>query len=228
MSSWQYQRDGRPSEPVSEEQLKALAEARAINASTLVWRPDFPDWKPIAETDFQYKTALQPPPVAASFASASTPPPSYRAVEGLPLFSYFKRALTQKYVDFQGRARRKEYWGYQLFSFLAICALLIIGFVLDVTVGGLSMDVEDDSVPVIATALLILYVLATFLPALAITIRRMHDIGVSGWVYLVAFIPYIGGLVIFVMSLIPSQIGTNTYGPSPKEDANLDVAAVFS
>jgi uncharacterized membrane protein YhaH (DUF805 family) len=228
MGDWQYQRDGKASEPVSDVQLKALAEARVINASTLVWRPDFPAWKPIAETDFQFKSSLQPPPLNAPFSSANYQQASYRAVEGLPLFAYFTRALTQKYVDFQGRARRKEYWGYQLFQFLAIMALMVIGLMLDFTVGGVTMDVKDDSVPTITVVLLILYVLGTFLPSLAITIRRMHDIGVSGWVYLVSFVPYIGGLVIFIMSLIASQVGTNSYGPSPKENENLDVAAVFS
>jgi uncharacterized membrane protein YhaH (DUF805 family) len=228
MSDWRYQRDGKASEPVSDIQLKALAEARVINSATRVWRPNFSDWKPIAETDFAYKSSLQPPPLNAPFATVSYPQTQFRAVEGLPLFAYFTRALSKKYVDFEGRARRKEYWGYQLFQFLAIMALMVIGLMLDFTVGGVSMDVEDDSVPVISVTFLVLYVLGTFLPSLAITIRRMHDIGVSGWVYLVSFIPYIGGLVIFVMSLVASQAGTNAYGPSPKENEGLDVASVFN
>jgi uncharacterized membrane protein YhaH (DUF805 family) len=228
MSDWQYQRDGKASEPVSDVQLKALAEARVINASTLVWRPDFPNWKPIAETDFQYKSALQPPPLNAAFASPSQFQGQYRAVEGLSLFAYFTRALSKKYVDFEGRARRKEYWGYQLFYTLILLALLLVGLMLDFTVGGVTMEVEDDSVPMVTTTFLLLFILGTFLPSLAITVRRMHDIGVSGWIYLVALVPYIGGFVIFVMSVIPSQAGTNTYGRSPKEHEDLDVAAAFN
>jgi uncharacterized membrane protein YhaH (DUF805 family) len=234
MSDWQYQRDGQAAGPVSDLQLKALAEAGVVTAATLVWKPEYSEWKPLAQTDFPFKSVVQPPPVATPLYGNTYNRPAYSAQSGassgqrLTLFGYFKRALTQKYVGFEGRARRSEYWGYQLFQFIAIMGFLILGMILDVTIGGVSMDTQDDSVPYITLIMLVLYVIGTFLPSLAITIRRMHDVGVSGWVYLVSFVPYVGGLVIFVITVIDSQVGTNAYGLSPKENIDMDVLAAFT
>lgn len=239
MSDWQYQRDGQAAGPVSDLQLKALAEAGVVTASTLVWKPEFAQWMPLAQTDFPFKSAIQPPP-APAFPPQPTPRPlagnAYQSSQYQPpqsgqtlsLFGFFRRALTKKYVDFQGRARRSEYWGYQLFQFILIMGLIFLGLLLDFTVGGVTMDVEDDSFPIISTTFLIIYVLGTFLPSLAITVRRLHDVGISGWVYLVSFFPYLGGLVIFVITVIDSQKGTNNYGPSPKENLDMDVVDVFN
>jgi uncharacterized membrane protein YhaH (DUF805 family) len=228
MSDWQYQSNGKASEPVSDFQLKALAEAGVINAASLVWRPSFATWQPIAETDFQYKASLRPPPIGSGSRPQGFIANESRAVEGLSLFGYFQRGLSTKYADFQGRARRKEYWGYQLFYLLTMLALMLVGFLLDFTVGGVTMEPDDESVPTVTVGLVLLFILGTFLPTLAVTVRRLHDIGVSGWVYLISLVPYVGGLVIFVMTLVASQVGTNSYGPSPKENADLDVASVFN
>ena len=61
-----------------------------------------------------------------------------------------------------------------------------------------------------------LFFLATFIPSLAITVRRIHDIGLSGWFYLLILIPYIGGLIILVFTLVPSQKNDNKWGPVPE------------
>jgi len=58
-------------------------------------------------------------------------------------------------------------------------------------------------------------VLATIVPSIAITVRRQHDIGLSGWFYLLILLPYLGGMIIFVFSLIPSQKHENKWGPVP-------------
>jgi uncharacterized membrane protein YhaH (DUF805 family) len=234
MSDWQYQRDGQAAGPVSDLQLKALAEAGVVNAATLVWKPEFSEWKALAQTDFPFKSVVQPPPMAAPLYGntyqqpQSSARPYTSSGQRLTLFGYFKRALTQKYVAFEGRARRSEYWGYQLFQFVAIMGFLVLGLILDFTIGGVTMEPGDESAPWITIIMLFLYILATFLPSLAITIRRMHDVGVSGWVYLVSFVPYIGGLVIFVITVIDSQVGTNAYGLSPKENTDMDVLAAFT
>ena len=60
-----------------------------------------------------------------------------------------------------------------------------------------------------------LFLLATFLPGLALVVRRQHDIGLSGWFYLLVLIPYVGGLIVFVFTLIPSQKHDNKWGPVP-------------
>ena len=62
-----------------------------------------------------------------------------------------------------------------------------------------------------------LYALAVFIPMLAVSVRRLHDIGKSGWWYLVGFIPYIGALVLLVFFVKDSQPGENKWGANPKE-----------
>ena len=61
-----------------------------------------------------------------------------------------------------------------------------------------------------------LYMLAMFVPGLAVTARRLHDVGKSGWMYLVIFIPIIGVIWLLVLLFTDGDSGTNEYGPSPK------------
>jgi uncharacterized membrane protein YhaH (DUF805 family) len=61
-----------------------------------------------------------------------------------------------------------------------------------------------------------LYLLATFLPSLAVTVRRLHDTGRSGWWWLIAFVPVIGAVVLIVFMCLEGTHGPNAYGPDPK------------
>ncbi|MEO5324689.1 DUF805 domain-containing protein [Mesorhizobium sp. CC13] len=145
---------------------------------------------------------------------APAPTPSYASDSGAStgLWSYFRQAITTHYVNFRGRARRKEYWGYVLFWLIAVTALAIAGFAVDAATGNLDAGMGE---PVIGFALPGLFVVATLLPGLAVTIRRIHDLGLSGWFYLLILLPYVGGLIIFVFTLIPSQKHENRWGPVP-------------
>jgi uncharacterized membrane protein YhaH (DUF805 family) len=60
-----------------------------------------------------------------------------------------------------------------------------------------------------------LYLIIMFIPVLALRVRRMHDVGQSGWIILLSLIPIVGGLVLFIFELTPSEIGQNNYGPNP-------------
>jgi uncharacterized membrane protein YhaH (DUF805 family) len=124
----------------------------------------------------------------------------------------------KKYVVFTGRARRKEYWFFQLFNTLFLIALIVIDNVTGMTRahagighGGLGL-------------LSGLYGLATFLPALGVMIRRLHDTGRSGWWILIGFIPFIGGIILLIFMLLDSQPGTNQYGPNPKAEFSGSMA----
>jgi len=128
------------------------------------------------------------------------------------LWSYFWRSLTTNYASFGARARRKEYWGYYLFWAITAVALSAIGFGIDGTLGNLDAGVEE---PIAGLALPGLFVLATLLPSIAVTVRRIHDLGLSGWFYLLIVLPYVGSLIIFVFALIPSQKHENKWGPVP-------------
>lgn len=133
--------------------------------------------------------------------------------ESTGLWSYFTRGLTSNYANFRGRARRKEYWGYYLFWTILLAIFSGIAIYFDVQTG--SLDDYGDDVPIATIGVVALFFLATFIPGLAMTIRRQHDIGLSGWFYLLVLVPYVGGLIIFVFTLIPSQKHDNKWGPVP-------------
>lgn len=109
----------------------------------------------------------------------------------------------RKYAVFSGRARRREYWFFTLFNFLVAIGLSMI----DVMRSGGTAEVS---------LLASIYSLAVLLPSLAVAVRRLHDVGRSGWWILIAFVPLIGLLVLLVFTLQDSQPHPNEYGPSPK------------
>jgi len=159
-------------------------------------------------------TAVVAPPVGSPFGRAPTArlaeAPSGTAGESLGLWSYFTRGLSENYVNFRGRARRKEYWGFHLFWFIAVMLLVAAGMTIDASLGNL-----DAERPIAVFALPILFALATLLPGIAVTVRRIHDLGLSGWFYLLFFVPSVGSLIILVFALIPSQKYDNKWGPVP-------------
>ena len=106
----------------------------------------------------------------------------------------------QKYATFSGRARRSEYWYFVLFNFLVMIGVTILGIELEKSVG--SANIKDTKELSVEDCLFFIIRLALFIPRLAVTIRRLHDIGKSGWYYLVSLIPYIISIILFVIFLI--------------------------
>ena len=118
---------------------------------------------------------------------------------------YFLYCL-QHYADFTGRARRSEYWYFVLFNFIVS---ILIGLSLGVIAGLLN-------VPALVY-LAYLWSLAVFIPSLAVSVRRLHDIGRSGWWLLLSLIPLVGSIILIIWHCTDSQPGANQYGPNPKE-----------
>jgi uncharacterized membrane protein YhaH (DUF805 family) len=116
--------------------------------------------------------------------------------------------VLKKYADFGGRARRKEYWMFALFNVLIYIAILIFSAIL----GSI-----DNSLALIGSLLLVVYALAIFVPSLAVAVRRLHDTGRSGWWFLIAFVPVVGGIILLVFTVQDSVPGENEYGKNPKE-----------
>lgn len=129
------------------------------------------------------------------------------------LFSYFMAGLTTNYANFSGRARRKEYWGYYLFWYLGMVLVVLAGLAIDSAIGNLD---TGDEAPYVTILLGVLTLLASIVPAIAMQVRRQHDIGLSGWFYLLCFLPYVGSLILFVFALIPSQKHENKWGQVPQ------------
>lgn len=122
------------------------------------------------------------------------------------------RSVFSKYVVFEGRARRSEYWMFALFNFLVYAGLSILAAV----ILGFGDDGAEAAVTTLS-GLYGMYSLAVFLPSLAVCVRRLHDTGKSGWIILIGLIPF-GGIVLLVWFATDSQPGTNAYGPNPKEN----------
>ena len=106
--------------------------------------------------------------------------------------------VLKKYVECTGRARRTEYWMFALVNFIIS---LVLAFLLGRVLGGV--------IPA-------LYSLAVLLPSIAVTIRRLHDTGRTGWWWLIVFVPVIGWIVLLIFMVLDSDAGENQYGPSPK------------
>ena len=120
--------------------------------------------------------------------------------------------VIKKYAVFNGRARRKEYWMFVLVNF-------IIAIVLGILVGiATSMDRNSHtSLAPLFNCISSLYSLALLLPSLGVFVRRLHDIGKSGWWFFIGFIPLIGFIWLLVLMCTDGQPGPNQYGPNPKE-----------
>lgn len=129
----------------------------------------------------------------------------------LSLWGYFVKAITSSYFNFRGRARRKEYWGFYLFFVLCSTAAVLVALLLDGVMGQLG----EGRSPWITILVSVVIGLGAIIPSIAIQVRRQHDIGLSGWFYLVVFIPSIGSIILFVFALISSQMHENKWGPVP-------------
>jgi uncharacterized membrane protein YhaH (DUF805 family) len=112
----------------------------------------------------------------------------------------FTEAVTSvfsKYAIFKGRARRSEFWWFTLFSFVAS---VVLGFV-----DGLLFGHEILSA---------IFALGTFIPVLAVTVRRLHDIDRSGWWILIGLVPLIGWIILIYWYTREGTPGLNQFGPA--------------
>lgn len=125
----------------------------------------------------------------------------------------------RKYADFSGRARRKEYWLFMLFVWLLLSVLLWLagpypnGAV--ASAGGLLSFIDVDFVNPTMMTIAGVVSLLLLLPTIAVTVRRLHDIGWTGWWALLG-ITGLGSLILMIFCLLDGTVGPNRYGPDPK------------
>lgn len=113
------------------------------------------------------------------------------------------RALTVNYCNFQTRASRSEFWWFYLFGFILSCVVSVV-------------FCWSDTVQYIVSGI---FSLALLLPSLGISVRRMHDVGRSGWWILINFIPLIGSIIYLYFAAQPSQPVPNNWGGVPNLEA---------
>jgi uncharacterized membrane protein YhaH (DUF805 family) len=224
--------------PVPIAEIGRLIRGGTIRRDTLVWYPGMPDWRPasqVTELASFFGGAAPPPrppagpPPAQAMPTASAPMqrrapmggaypgrgPQAQATQsdsgGSMGFGGAIATCFRKYVDFTGRARRKEYWFFHLFYLLTLVVLVAIDGAILASGGG-------------AAVFTMLGMLALALPTLAVVVRRLHDTDHSGWMYFIMFVPLVGIIIFLVFMCQRGTAGPNRFGPDP---LGLDVAGTF-
>lgn len=214
--------NGVESGPFTMEQVMVQIRDHVIVRGDYIWKEGFAEWLPIERIcPDVVKTAPTPaPPVSAASAPyAGYPPyPAQGVPYGYPpaarygLVNAFFGCVFSRYAVFSGRACRAEYWLTVLMWWL----LMIPGMFCFGALIGLS-DMSDEAATVLATAVPWLFLAVTLVPLLAVQCRRMHDAGYTG---LLMIIPFVGGLIAWVICCLPSEKGPNKYGSYPLPPAD--------
>ncbi|WP_338642468.1 DUF805 domain-containing protein [Novosphingobium olei] len=128
----------------------------------------------------------------------------------------------RRYADFSGRSRRKEYWMFVLLTFIVafVCGGLMIA-------GGLQNEVDGSGQPGglfwLGVGLLAVWGIGSFIPSIAVQVRRFHDQNRSGWMVLLGFVPYVGGIIVLVFMCLEGTRGANRFGPDPKDPGGVSI-----
>jgi uncharacterized membrane protein YhaH (DUF805 family) len=149
------------------------------------------------------RRAPTPPSRAASqdIFQPYSPTRSWHTIRRMEAIRWFRTVVTKHYYDFGGRARPAEFWWYML-VFLVIDVVLAL--------------IQN---PFHTRGLTALLGVVLFAPTVGVEIRRLHDIGKSGWWLLMAFVPFIGGILLIYWWTQPGTSGPNKFGADPLEGA---------
>ena len=132
----------------------------------------------------------------------------------LPLDAYelgfienFKHCVVHKYANFEGRASRSEYWHFMLVYQLIIATILFI-------CAAISCIIPVSGTTGVALGLVVLFILSIgfIIPGIAVAVRRLHDVGWSGWFVLVGFIPFVGVPIMLILMALPGKSAANRFG----------------
>ena len=122
---------------------------------------------------------------------------------------YYLDILTNKYADFNGRARRKEYWMWTLYYTIVLLFAMVLDNVL-----GLNFELLGQNLGY--GWLYVTIGITHLIPGLGIVVRRLHDVGKSGWFYLIILIPLIGFIWVLVLFCTDGVKEDNKWGSNPK------------
>jgi uncharacterized membrane protein YhaH (DUF805 family) len=130
------------------------------------------------------------------------------------MIEWYKKVVFANYANFNGRARRSEYWYFTLVQFITFLSLIVLSSIAGAVFGSALGGV------LIGYMLFALYALVTVIPTIAVVVRRLHDVGKSGWFYFICLIPLIGGIWLLVLMCTEGDSGSNEYGPDPKNETD--------
>jgi uncharacterized membrane protein YhaH (DUF805 family) len=200
--------------PVATAEMAALVRAGTVRADTMVWGPGMADWQPFARSPLAREIPL--PGAASAYPPPGYPPPGYPPAgyaqpgyappggspSGADGFQGAIRTCLAKFATFDGRARRPEYWWFVLF---VILAQIVLGMI-DGAIWGALFGMWGMS------PLSWLFGIATILPGLAVSVRRLHDTDKSAWWLLIVLVPVVGPVVLLVFMCLPGTQGPNRFG----------------
>lgn len=212
-AQWYYGAGSDKKGPYSTAQLAALVESGAVTAQTLVWADGMDSWQPLAQTPLaaEFGSQLRNAPAmpaygagagvgyadpAAAFGGGVRPVPRVTFIDAISI-------CFKKYVTFSGRATRSEYWFFFLFVMIGSFACGMV----DGLIAAGSQSAAG-SVGIVGG----LFTLAILLPSISVAVRRLHDTGRSGWMYWIALIPLVGGIILLVFFCQRSEPNYNRYG----------------
>jgi uncharacterized membrane protein YhaH (DUF805 family) len=119
-----------------------------------------------------------------------------------------KSVMMNNFANFEGRSSRSEYWWFFLFTFIINIAISIVDMAVSIALGHETADT-------VWCGLILIYYLIFFIPSLSVGVRRMHDLGKSGWWILITAIPCIGIILYIVWVASEGEPHDNAYGPVP-------------
>ena len=122
---------------------------------------------------------------------------------------WYLKVMRDNYANFSGRARRREYWMYVLVQSIIMIGLMILDSVL-------GLDFELQGISLGYGYLYLIGLIVHFIPSLAVVVRRLHDVGISGWFYFIFLIPIIGIIWLLVSICTEGQKEYNKWGSDPK------------
>jgi uncharacterized membrane protein YhaH (DUF805 family) len=126
----------------------------------------------------------------------------------------------KNYTNFTGRARRRDYRFFILFHFIFMMAIIfLLNFFDEFSVA----QIDSNALASLPMILYFIYFAAILIPTLAVTVRRLHDVGKSGTWFFIYFVPLIGGIWLLVLLFSDSQPGMNKWGYNPKEQGRDEI-----
>ena len=127
---------------------------------------------------------------------------------------WYLKVMRDNYANFSGRARRREYWMFTLVYVIILIACTVLDNIL-----GTVFMMDAGPLGEISMGYGYLYligIIVHFIPSLAVLVRRLHDVGKSGWFYLIVLIPFIGAIWLLILYCTEGQKENNKWGPDPK------------